>query len=191
MERQTYQVDIENSHLIWTGRRVTGAHQGTIQLANSKLDLIDGVIDSGTFRFDISTIKVTDIVDPDINEQLRLHLLSDDFFSAEHYPIAEFYITSALPDGEGNYNIEGNLTIKGITKPLMFDVSIEINKDSLKANAKIIIDRTDYGIRFRSNKFFENLGNLLIYDDFTVDFELVALLVKIVKVEDLDLSNII
>jgi Uncharacterized conserved protein len=191
MERQTYQVDIENSHLIWTGRRLTGSHQGTIQLVNSKMDLLDDVIDSGTFHFDISTIKVTDIQDPDINEQLRLHLLSDDFFNAENYPIAEFSITSALPDGGGNYNIEGDLTIKGITEPLVFEAITELKNNSFKATASIIVNRTDYNIKFRSNKLFENLGNLMIYDDFIVDIELIALLDKTVKVDDLDLTNII
>ena len=191
MERHSYHADIENSRLTWTGRRVTGSHQGTIQLSTSSLVIIDGVIDSGTFRFDISSIKVYDIEDFDISEQLRLHLLSDDFFDLLHYPFAEFIITSALPDGEGNYNIEGDLTIKGITKPLVFDTAIALKNDSLTAVARIIVNRTDYNIRFRSDKFFENLGGLLIYDDFILDINLVALLDKTVKVEDLDLSNII
>ena len=191
MERYSYHADIENSHIIWTGRRVTGSHQGTIQLSSSNLVIIDGVIDSGTFRFDISSIKVNDIQDFDISEQLRLHLLSDDFFDLLHYPFAEFTITSALPDGEGNYNIEGDLTIKGITKPIVFDAFIVLKNDSLTATARIIVNRTDYNIRFRSDKFFENLGDLLIYDEFILDIELVALLDKVVKVEDMDLSNII
>src|SRR5437763_16144952 len=131
MERQTYHADIDNSHITWTGRRVTGFHQGSIQLGKSSLDLIDDVIDSGTFRFDIQSIKVTDIQDPDIREQLRLHLLSDDFFNAEKYPFAEFIITSALPGGEGNYNIEGDLTMKGITEPLMFDARTEVKNNAL------------------------------------------------------------
>jgi hypothetical protein len=92
---------------------------------------------------------------------------------------------------DGSYRIDGDLTIKGITRPLSFDTQVEITRDWLKAAAHIIVDRTEYNMRFRSAKFYENLGDLLIYDDFILDVELFANARQILESEDLDLANII
>jgi polyisoprenoid-binding protein YceI len=191
MKRETFIVDTSNSHAVWTGKRLTGFHQGDILISKGSLTIIDGIIDEGNFTFDISSIKVNDIQDQRLNNQLKEHLLSDDFFGADKFPFAVFTIKSALPDDEGNYSIDGDLTIKGITNPLEFDSFVEINKNSLKATAEIIVDRTKYGIRFRSDKFFKNLGDLIIYDNFTLNLELFANADKILETEDIDLSNFI
>jgi polyisoprenoid-binding protein YceI len=191
MKKETFLVDTENTQAIWTGKRLTGFHQGSIQISHGALEIVDGVLDTGGFTFAIQTIQVLDIKDATLNRQLHDHLLSEDFFAADKFPYAHFEIISALPDGEGNYNIDGDLTIKGITSPLNFDAVINVNSSVLTATAKIIVDRTKYDIKFRSDKFFENLGDFIIYDDFVLDLELYAKISNVLETEDLDLSNII
>jgi len=67
------------------------------------------------------------------------------------------------------YKVTGDLTIKSIKKSITFDVSVYGNK----ATATAKVDRTKYGIEFKSGNFFENLGDKTIYDEFdlVVDLE--------------------
>jgi polyisoprenoid-binding protein YceI len=122
---------------------------------------------------------VVDLTDADYNAKLTNHLKSDDFFSVEKNPKAVFKITKAAPiahakTGENNYTITGDLTIKGITNSLTFPAKVNISGSQADATAKFDIDRTKYDVKFRSGKFFENLGDKMIYDNFTIDLKLVA-----------------
>ena len=57
------------------------------------------------------------------SEQRDGHLQSADFFDAEQFPALKFEGTAFTPTtGDGNYKLEGNLTIKSITKPVTLDV---------------------------------------------------------------------
>ena len=65
-----------------------------------------------------------------------------------------------------NYNIAALLTIKGITNPIAFDASFDMVGKGFSANAKIVIDRTKWDVKYGSGSFFDNLGDKMIYDDF-------------------------
>ena len=54
----------------------------------------------------------------------------------------------------GQYQVNANITIKGITQKIMFDAEIE----EKTAKAKLIIDRTEFGIIYKSGNFFEELS---------------------------------
>ena len=58
--------------------------------------------------------------------------------------------------------VTADVTIKGITKSITFVA--EVDKGSASAN--IVIDRTDFDVRYGSGSFFDNLGDKTIYDDF-------------------------
>ena len=88
---------------------------------------------------------------------------------SEQYPEATFEITDV-----NNNHIDGNLTIKGITHPVGFDANVSIADDTLTASGKIVVDRTKYGIKFRSGNFFKNLGDTLIYNDFDLNVTITA-----------------
>ena len=95
------------------------------------------------------------------------HLKSDDFFGVANFPTAELNITEVKKSDAG-YTVTGNLTIKGISKPVTFDTAVTKSG----ATAQIVIDRTDYDVKYGSGKFFDNLGDKTIYDDFTLDVNL-------------------
>jgi len=69
---------------------------------------------------------------------------------------------------ENHHEVTAELTIKGITNPIIFDMHVENNE----AMAKLSIDRTKYDIRYRSNSFFDNLGDLAINNEFELDIKL-------------------
>jgi polyisoprenoid-binding protein YceI len=169
-----FQVDAKESKLNWTGKKVTGQHQGTINVADGKLEVESNVLKGGSFSLDTRSIAVTDIKDEGSNAKLLGHLKSDDFFSVEKFPAATFATTSVTSKGGGNYEVTGNLTIKGITNPVTFPATVTVAGSKLTAKAAIKVDRTKYNIKYGSKSFFEGIGDKAIYDDFDLDVVLVA-----------------
>jgi polyisoprenoid-binding protein YceI len=169
METQKFQIVSTQSNIDWVGKKVTGAHNGTIAVKEGEFILNDGKLSGVKFIIDTTSIKVLDVTDPATNAQFAGHLASDDFFSIQNHPEATLEITSV-----SGKLVEGNLTIKGITHPISFDAAVNINQDTLIATGKLIIDRTKYGIRFRSGNFFKDLGDTLIYNDFELNISLTA-----------------
>ena len=70
---------------------------------------------------------------------------------------------------KNHYAKEANLTIKGITNPVLFEMHVEGNTGS----TKLVVDRSKYNIRYGSNSFFDNLGDKAIYDEFELEINLV------------------
>lgn len=174
METQKFRVENAQSNIDWTGRKVTGAHNGTIEIKSGEITTVGGLLKGGNFVIDTTSIKILDITDPGTNAQFAGHLFSDDFFSTERYPEATFVMTSVDHLTNANYRITGDLTIKGITHPVTFSANVLISNGIVTASGKIVVDRTDYEMKFRSGNFFTNLGDTLIYNEFELDVKLTA-----------------
>ena len=169
MKTQKFQIESSQSNINWVGKKVTGAHNGTISIKAGTLTLTDGKLTGGEFSIDTTSIKILDVTDPAANAQFAGHLASDDFFSIEKHPEATLAITSVSDN-----QVNGDLTIKGITHPIGFDVVVNVDGDTLTASAKLVIDRTKYEMRFRSGNFFKDLGDTLIYNDFDLNVNITA-----------------
>ena len=102
-------------------------------------------------------------------------LKSPDFFGVEKYPNAFIKFHNEKKQiKDSQINLFGELTIKDITHPISFTAELLQKKPTLKAKASMSFDRSEYDVRFRSGKFFENLGDKLILDDIEVDVLLVT-----------------
>ncbi len=169
-----YVVDSKKSTLVWTAKKVTGSHTGNITLSSGSLQIEGSALKGGSFEIDMSTITDTDLKNEKDRNKLVKDLKNKDFFDVEKFPTAKMDILSAAAKGGNNYDIKGNLTIKGITQPIQFPATFVINGASANATAKVTVDRTKYDIKYRSGSFFENLGDKVIYDDFELNVSLVA-----------------
>jgi polyisoprenoid-binding protein YceI len=169
-----FKVDNETSKLTWAAKKATGDHNGQVKVSNGSFAVESNTLKGGSFDIDLNSITDTDLTDQASNDKLVSTLKSETFFNTEKYPKASFAIVSATKTGDNQYNVKGNLTIKGITNPVSFPATVAISGKKLNAIAKITIDRTKYDIKFRSKNFFENLGDKVIYDDFDIDVALVA-----------------
>jgi polyisoprenoid-binding protein YceI len=178
METQKFQLVAPQSEIAWIGRKVTGAHNGTIGIKEGSLDFINNELVGGEFIVDTASIMILDVTDPTTNAQFAGHLASDDFFSTGKYPTAFLEIVSAAKKSGNNYDIAGNLTIKGITHPVNFEAAILFNEQTVKATGKIVVNRTLYDMKFRSGNFFQNLGDTLIYNDFDLNINITAKLLQ-------------
>src|ERR1700754_697051 len=115
MENQKFKIISTQSNIDWVGRKVTGAHSGTIAVKEGEIILNNGKLAGGKFIIDTTSIKILDVTDAATNAQFFGHLVSDDFFSTEKYPEATLEITSVSDN-----HVQGDLTIKGITHPVNF-----------------------------------------------------------------------
>lgn len=86
---------------------------------------------------------------PDFDDHLR----SGDFFDAEKFPDITFKSTSVKAAGKGKLKVTGDLTIKGITKPVVLDVTINktgvqplAKREAAGFSATTTIKRTDFGL---------------------------------------------
>ncbi|MGQ8335722.1 YceI family protein [Sunxiuqinia sp. A32] len=163
-----YTVDTAASTVKWNGKKVTGEHNGAIDLKEGTLEVQNGVIKGGTVAIDMQTIS-----DDDSSEKLVGHLKSEDFFSVETYPTSKLVLTNVKKSGN-EYTFTGDLTIKGKTNPVTFTAVSTEGDDEIKVAGDLTIDRSKYDVRYGSKSFFENLGDKVIYDDFTLNFVLVA-----------------
>ena len=168
-----YAVSTSSSSLGWEGSRplIPGyKDNGTIAIQGGSLEVSGGVITGGSFTIDMGTITAVSTGRGNGEDMLSRHLKSADFFDAENFPTSTFTITNATADGM----ITGNLTIKGETHPISFPATLSQNGDTITAQAEVEVDRTTWNVRYGSDKFFDNLGNNLIDDTFTLTINLTA-----------------
>jgi polyisoprenoid-binding protein YceI len=121
MKTQKFEIVSTQSNIDWVGKKVTGAHNGTIAIKEGEINLNDGKLTGGKFIIDTTSIKILDVTDPATNAQFAGHLASDDFFLFRK--ISRSHFKDHLSFGQSCS--EGDLTIKGITHPVGFDAAIE------------------------------------------------------------------
>ncbi|RDU36849.1 hypothetical protein DRW41_09085 [Neobacillus piezotolerans] len=105
------------------------------------------------------------------------HLRSADFFDAENNPKITFASTNIVKTDEGEYDVTGDLTIRGVTRPETFSVVYEGSGKDPWGNEKVgfsgtgSINRADYGLTW--NAALET-GGVLVGDKIKITFEIQA-----------------
>ena len=166
-----YNIETAQSQITWTGREVsTSSHYGTLDFVSGNFEISNGSIVNGEFIVDMTSLNNQDM-EGDSKARLEGHLKSDDFFSVESYPTAAISINSSELISDGKWNVSADLSIKGFTHPVNFEMIS--SEDGWSAN--LVFDRSKYDVRFRSGSFFENLGDKLIYDDIELSINLTTL----------------
>jgi len=155
------EIKLDKSQVVWKGYKVTGSHTGTITLKSGSLVFDQEKLIEGEFLMDMSQIITTDLTG-EYKDKLEGHLKSDDFFGVDKNPTATLVFTSVRSTGKNSYEVTGDLTIKGQTNPINFEMSIYGNK----ATASLKVDRTKYGVKYGSTSFFDDLADKAIYDEF-------------------------
>ena len=172
IEDGAYIANVDQSTLEWKGFKPTGFHNGTVAIKEGGFTVANGNLTAGSFVFDMAAITVLDIpADDDGNAKLVKHLAGADFFDVEKFATATFTITEVT-----NANlVKGDLTIKGITKSIEFPVTLTTTETGLvMEGATFKIDRTEFKIEYKSQKFFDDLKDKFINDEFEISFKVVA-----------------
>jgi polyisoprenoid-binding protein YceI len=166
---QTKKVDSSKSKISWTGKKVTGQHEGTVNLMNGALVFKANKLTGGTFTIDMTTIVNTDLKAGEGKEKLEGHLKSKDFFASDEFKTSTLVFKKITAKASNIYTVIADLTIKGKTNPVTFEIAVNGNV----ATANLKVDRTKYDIKYNSKNFFENLGDKVISDEFDLAVNLI------------------
>lgn len=165
---QKAEVNVEKSSVEWFGKKVGGKHHGEIQLRSGYLEVQGDRITDGLMVVDMNSIQNTDLEKEETNQKLVGHLKSDDFFGVEKFPTSTLVITESTKFTDGKATVSGEITIKGATEPISFDVEKKENTYT----AKLSIDRSKFDVRYGSPSLFNNLGDKAIDDIFILEVQL-------------------
>ncbi len=167
---QTYLIDTLTTTVDWKGAHKGGLapRWGKIGVSLGSISVKNDSISGGEFIVNMASLKV----DPaSVTEEgkkatdLEGHLKSADFFDVAKAPTAKFVITKVEPYtatkdasliADPNYLISGNLTLKDKTLNVTFPAKVQVTSDVVTASAKFVIDRSAWGINYKTEGSAEN-----------------------------------
>lgn len=167
-ETETYSVD--GTH---TFPRFSYSHFGmSTQLSRFNKTTGTITVDKATKKANVDIVIDTTSVDTGF-ATFNEHIQGADFLDTAKYPTATFKSSKVVFDGDKPVAIEGDLTIKGVTKPVTLTVTNFVHmphpmlkKDAIGADAQVVIKRSD----FNAGKYAPNVG-----DDVTISIALEAI----------------
>ncbi len=163
-----YTVNVDSSTIKWTGKEITtDSHYGTLGLKQGAVEVSTAGIVSGNVVVDMNSIQCLDMTGRG-KTKLEGHLRSDDFFGVQSFPEAALSFTSLSAETSGEIHFTGDLTIKNITHPITFSGLIHQSGNNYSATINFSFDRTLYDVKYRSGKYFKDLGDKLILDDIDI-----------------------
>jgi len=165
---QNKKINTEKSKISWVGKKVTGEHSGTINFKEGTVVLKKGKLAGGSFTVNMTSIEVTDLKAGQGKEKLEGHLKADDFFGTTKFTTASIEFKTIATKSNGIYTVTADLTIKGITNPVTFDMNVT----DTTASTSFKVDRTKFDIKYGSGSFFDNLGDKTISDEFDLTVNL-------------------
>ncbi|WP_417786092.1 YceI family protein [Tenacibaculum sp.] len=170
----TYKANVAESTVTWKGSKPTGSHNGVVSLEKGTLEVENGNVKSGEFIIDMTTISCEDLEAGNGKEKLEDHLKASDFFDVEKFPTAKFEVASSeLKDGK--VHVTGNLTLKDVTKSITIPATVTEADDMVTFKSDVFsIDRTDFGVTYKSKKIDAALKDKFINDLMEISFEVKA-----------------
>lgn len=173
-----YTVDTKHSTLKWTGYYLFnfGEHSGTVDVADGQIAMHEGQL-TGFVLIDMKTVKNSDMPYDNGGKDLADHLMSKDFFESDRFPTARIELTKTkliadAGENEPNYEITGNLSIKGQTQPISFPARVTFQGSDVSVTTRFKFDRTKWGVHYNSGKIFSDVGDGAISDAIAIDVNL-------------------
>jgi len=169
----TWTVDPSHSEVGFSVRHML------ISKVKGKFEKFDATFVTGENPLDTKVTASADVASVNTNDKNRDgHLSTNDFFDAPTHPELTFVSTGVRKEG-GDYKVDGDLTIKGVTKPVTFDFEFGGFGTDAYGNykagfeAKTEIDRNDFGVNW--NAALET-GGVLVGDKVTITLDVQAVL---------------
>ena len=171
-------MDANQSMARWEGTKPGGKHEGTIKIKSGSMSADASGLTGGTLMIDMNSMECTDL-EGEKKSDLEGHLKSGDFFDVANFSTAKFEmtkITGVKTETSGaTHLIYGNLTIKDITKQIGVKAIVKVGETVIAIKVPAFkIDRTDFGIKYKSNKFFDNLKDKFINDEIALSLQIMA-----------------
>ncbi len=177
--QQTYKLDVKKSKILWNTRNTMGAHFGYLFFGSGSLDYSPaGDPVAGVFSMDMNSIRSTDHTVAAENQKVDKELRKPGFFDIDKYPAATIAVKQITATAKANtFKVNGDLTIKGITKPIEFMANIIKQGTILTAKADLEIHRAYWNIDMQPQPITWNLfaavKDKMIADEIVISLNLV------------------
>lgn len=152
-----------------------------ISKVKGKFESFSGTITTAENPLESSVEATVEVASINTNQADRDgHLRTGDFFAAEEYPEFTFTSTGVRQEG-GDFKIDGDLTLRGVTKPVTFDFEFGGFGTDPYGNYKVgftattVVKREDYGIQWNAPL---ETGGLLLGSDVTITLDVQAALAQ-------------
>ncbi|RZJ68374.1 MAG: YceI family protein [Flavobacterium sp.] len=166
-------IDTKESVVQWKGSNLNGLNTqtGYVYISKGELMIEKGQLIGGTVEVDMNTIEDKKHA---VDNKLVNHLKDPDFFDVKIFPFSTISIKKVTSVNDEDKKVTANLTIKGITHPVTFPIKMEVMDGNIKVNAKLVIDRTKWDVRYKSAKFYDNLANQTMSDSIEFHIKILA-----------------
>lgn len=169
----TYQFQVDQSKLNWKGTKIVGdSHEGDLMVKTGFVTYHGDKPHSAEVVMDMNTINCTDMKGRS-KKKLEKHLKNEDFFDVPNHPTAKLVVNSFKHLKENSYELSGDITIRGNTKPITFTAEL-VKGQTLTGSGAFEFDRTEFNVKYNSKKFFPALGDKIIKDNVELSFNFVA-----------------
>ncbi len=151
-----WQLDVQKSKVLWNTGKMMGGHFGYFLFQSGNLEYsATGEPVSGTFRMDMNSIRTTDNPNEAGGKKKDAEIRGNDFFASDQHPIATMVVKKITRIGSSpDYAVAGDLTIKGITKPIEFTATINTKNNTSHITANVDISRQLWNIHSKPNANF-------------------------------------
>lgn len=170
----TYDIDPSHTELGFAVRHMA------VSKVRGRLSSFEGTLELGEDPASSKATVTIDATSVDTRDENRdNHLRTDDFFDVENHPKWTFVSTSIKPEGPAEFKVDGDLTIRGVTKPITLDVTLEgVVKDPygnhrVGFSASTSINRDDFNVSFGA---VMEAGGLVVAKKVDIQIELEAVL---------------
>ncbi|HUH53760.1 MAG TPA: YceI family protein [Microbacteriaceae bacterium] len=167
----TWKIDPVHSEVGFSVRHLA------VSKVKGKFEQFDATIVTAENPLDSTVNATAEVASVNTNQEYRdQHLRSGDFFMAEEHPQLKFVSTGMREEG-GNYFIDGDLTMRGTTKPVSFEMEFggfghdAEGNSKMGLSAKTVVKREDFGISW--NAPLEK-GGFVLAQDVTILLEVQA-----------------
>lgn len=167
----TWTIDPAHSEVAFSVRHLM------ISKVKGKFERFNATFVTAENPLDSSVTASAEVASVTTNEPNRdAHLRTGDFFEAETYPTIDFVSTGVRVEN-GDFKVDGELTMRGVTKPVTFDFDFggfggdPYGNYKGGATAKAVVNREEFGLNY--NAALET-GGVLLGDQVTITLELQA-----------------
>ena len=172
-----YVLDIKQSKIFWKGPKSAGnKHHGYLQLRSGVLNETNkGKFNTADFTINMNSITTQDYKKEKDNQEVDAVLKGHSFFMVADYPTGRMTVKQIEIMPERNqYTVYGDLTLKGISRPIVFVATIKKNANTVLATASFNIDRNKWGINAKkSDDMMSFMKDQLIADDIPIALDLI------------------
>lgn len=170
MATTTWNFDASHSHIAFKVRHLMITNvKGEFTKCTASVTTEDDQFESAKINFETEVSSITTG-----NEQRDGHLKGAEFFDAEKFPTLSFESNGMTKTGKNSFKINGNLTIKGITKEIeVIVLASDLVKDpwgqtKIGFEVNAVINRADFGLVWNAPL---ETGGMLLSDDVYVNAE--------------------